>query len=92
MWGKMGHPAKTTKFSAKSSLSLLMGLNKSDKAHFPHFHLFPSFFIDFDIKDHDLMSNRHLHKILFITQQFLPSDNFFLAQLTYQIILLLLTR
>ena len=73
----MGHPAKITKFSTKSLLSLPMSGSKWDKAHFPHSHLIPSFFIDFYTKNYDLMSNRHFHVISYKTQQFSPFDDFF---------------
>ena len=77
MWGKMGHPAKITQFWAKTLLSLRMDDNKWEKAHFPHFYLIPSFFIDFCMKNHDLTSNRHFHIILYKTCLFLSFDNFF---------------
>ena len=47
MWGKTGYPAKITKLSAKSLLSLGMGESDKDEADYTCFQLIPYFFIDF---------------------------------------------
>ena len=79
----MGHPAKITKSSAKSLLSLLMGESKWDEAYFPCFHLIPSVFIEFYKKKCDLRQNRHLHTILYKSRQFLLFDS--LSKLNYHV-------
>ena len=77
MWGKMGHPAKITKLSAKILLSLHKSESKWDKAYFPCFHLIPSFLQIFMKKKCDLMQNRHLHIISYKTRQFSLLDSLF---------------
>ena len=55
MWAKTGYPAKITKLSAKSLLSLGMGESNKDEADYTCFHLIPFFFIDYNKKKSNLI-------------------------------------